>query len=345
MENFEPLDHIPDNWREKSRCPLCSEAPLLIDHRESDPDHFFCPNCELCFQVAKGSPSILVLQDPIEFDTGYVGKWVEMKTLIQFARTQIYEVKSVASVSMASTPKVEPPAEKEVIVEEKVDPIYDQYSGGLIETAITLYEMGNSRQSIRDILARNGQLSEDDIDEIINYVYKRKRPKESGKAKLPRWALGCIFFPVICLLSYLCMMLYFQLSFSKQLATSPDVMDVSIINFEKLPGFILNMIPDEVENMEMQKATVTKYASTNLPQTACPANAQGAATLFGGQAAEWEKTDAQNAWIMQSNYFRTINVPDGFIAVMFYLNHGLNMQITSGPARIQNTYLISIGCP
>ena len=348
MENFNPLDHIPDKWLEKSRCPVCSTAPLLIDHQEWEPDRFFCPGCELCFQVAKNSPSIFVLQDPLDYDTGYVGEWVEMKTLIENSRSRKHNLKSespVQSGSPVEAQKNDVDVDHEVTVEEKLDPIYEKYPENIIDSAISLYEMGNSRQSIKNILSRNSQLSEGDIDEIIYYVTHQKRKKEPGSRKIPRWAIGCILVPALCIISYLCMMLYFQLSFANQLAASPNAVDITVIDFEKLPGFIRNVIPEDVQNTQMPKAIVTKYASTNMPQAACPTSVQGAVSLFGGQAEDWEKGSGQVSWNLQTNYLRTLNLPEGYVAVMPYLDHGLAIQITVGPARIQNAYLVAISCP
>ncbi|MBI9051317.1 MAG: hypothetical protein JEZ00_17975 [Anaerolineaceae bacterium] len=342
MENLIPVDQIPEKWLEKSRCPVCSTAPLLIDHPEGEPDRFFCPTCELCFQVAKNHPSIFILQDPLDSATGYLGQWVDMKTLIENSRAQKKAPERVSPAYPAPAPKT---AVEDKEDEEKQDPIYKKYPASLINSAADLHEMGNSRQSIKDALARNKQLSEDDIDEILHHVSRQKRKKDAGSFKLPRWAMGCIIVPILFLISYLLMTLYFQYSFSKKLAAASEAMEMAVIDFEKLPGVILNFIPEDVQSMQMPKAMVTKSAATGFAQAACPADVQNAVSLFGGQAADWQFRDGQDAWILQSINVRTLNLPEGYIAIMPYLNKGLYIQITSGPARIQNAYLVMISCP
>ena len=343
MENINPLDRIPDKWHEKSRCPLCSTSPMHIEHNEDEPDWFICPKCELCFHVAQGAPSVYVLQDPEYSPTGYLGQWVEMKTLIQLGRTLASGPKSI------SVPEEKPPQKATVQVEDEeeppLDPIYDKYPSSIIESALSLYEMGNSRQSIRDTLLRNSQLSEDGVEEIVNFVTRQKRKKEGGSFKLPRWAIGCITIPIVLLISYLVVMLFFRYSFQNELATSTSSIEYTVVDFEKLPGFLQNIIPEDIQNSQMPKAVVTKLPTTTLPQAACPTTEQGAVSLFGGQIGDWEYNAQQDSWVLQATYLRTLNLPQDYIAVMPSLNNGLVLQFASGPARIQNAYFVMINCP
>jgi hypothetical protein len=339
MENIIPLDRIPDKWLEKSRCPVCSTNPLKIDHREGEPDRFLCPNCYFCFQVATSQPSVFVIQDPVDVRTGFAGKWVEMKTLVEQSRRQKQSV-----VDPSTLPKSEVQNVKSA--EEKfTDLIYGKFSASLVDSAVELYEMGNSLSSIRNTLSRNSQLSDDEIGEIIGYISRHKRKKEKASFKPPRWAIGCIMVPLILFLLYLGVSAYLRYSFYKELAAAPGAIEITVIDFEKLPEGIQNEIPEEVRTMQWPKATITRFPSTNLPQTACPETVQTVVSLYGGKSGDWEEQGGNHTWVMTSDYPRVINVPEGFVAAVPYMKHGLNMQVVLGPARVQNAYVVSIACP
>ncbi len=347
METLLPRDEIPQSWLEKSRCPYCSSAPLIIEHMEGNPDQFTCPNCELSFQVAKNSPSVFVIQDPIGVYTGYVGQWVEMKILMQGARSDSSSAPSVQTPprEIISEPENTPTTGEETPTPAiSQDPIYEKYSREIIENAADLYALGNSKQKIKDILAKYSGLADEEIEEILEYITRKKTSGSRGSIKLPRWAMGCVIVPFLFLLAY-ALIIFIQYRASSSVAAGAAPRVVTVMEYEKLPSFVRDLIPEEVQQVQMPAAIITQLEVTGGEVKACPEDGENAAGLFGGEALDWQFNSGQQAWMMQSIYARTLIIPEGFLSIIPILNKGLSIQLIPGPARVGNAYLILVRCP
>jgi hypothetical protein len=345
MEKLLPRDQIPQSWLERSRCPYCSSAPMVIEHIEGNPDQFACPNCKLTFQVAQNSSNVFVIRDPLGVKTGYTGQWVEMKTLIQDSHSGNTSQESMPKESRQTTPNttatkpgntVNPSIEEPTPAVSR-DPIYEKYSAEVIENAADLYAMGNSKQQIKETLSRYSKLADEDIT--------RKKTAESRRAfKIPRWALGFVIVPFVCLLAY-ALIVFIQYRASSTFAPGAAPKQVTVFEYANLPKAIRDLIPEEVQSVQMPSALVTQLKVTGGEVKACPADGETAAELFGGEALAWQFNTAQQAWMMQSVYAQTIIVPEGYLSVIPNMNKGLSIQLVPGPARVMNAYLLLVRCP
>ncbi|MBI9049777.1 MAG: hypothetical protein JEZ00_10180 [Anaerolineaceae bacterium] len=340
MENLVPRDQIPQSWLEKSRCPYCSSAPLIIEHQPESPDHFVCPTCEMAFRVAKNESSIYVLHDPVGVSTGFVGQWVEMKTLISSTReipkAEKQEQKPIKKQSVVS------PAEG--TTSDKRDSIYNKYPAEVIENAADLFEYGTSKQQIKETLNKYSELAEEEIDEIIDFISKRKVKQVAPTVSMPRWALGCIIVPFICLLAY-GLIVYIQYRTASSFTAGDDPRSVSVMKYENLPEAIQNMIPPEVQEISMPVPLIEKLNVTGAEINPCPTDTDTAAVLYGGTPGEWDYNAQQKIWTLQAVVAETITVPEGHLGVIPYLNEGLSIQLMPGPVQISNAYLLVVRCP
>jgi hypothetical protein len=347
METLLPRDQIPQSWLEKSRCPYCSSAPMVIEHIEGNPDQFVCPTCELTFQVAQNSSSVFVIRDPLGVKTGYEGQWVEMKTLIQDTHSGITPkepVKAPLSEPITTSERATHPSSEEPAPVISRDPIYEKYSAEVIENAADLYAMGNSKQQIKETLSKYSKLADEDIEEILNYITRKKTAESRRAFKIPRWALGFVIVPFVCLLAY-ALIVFIQYRASSTFAPGAAPKQVTVFEYANLPKAIRDLIPEEVQSVQMPSALVTQLKVTGGEVKACPADGETAAELFGGEALAWQFNTAQQAWMMQSVYAQTIIVPEGYLSVIPNMNKGLSIQLVPGPARVMNAYLLLVRCP
>jgi hypothetical protein len=325
---------------------------MVIEHNEGNPDQFACPTCELTFQVARNSSNVFVVRDPIGVKTGFEGQWVEMKILIENTHSKPTPKESTisepakitpnqAATQSGSTanPSIEEPAP--AIVR---DPIYEKYSAEVIENAADLYAMGNSKQKIKEVLSRYSKLADEDIDEILNYISRKKSAESRRSFKIPRWALGFIIVPFVCLLAY-ALIIFIQYRASSNFAPGAAPKQVTVFEYDKLPRAVRDLIPEEVQSVQMPSALVTQLEVTGGEVKACPSDGETAAGLFGGEALDWQFNTAQQAWMMQSVYARTLVIPEGYLSIIPIMNKGLSIQLVPGPARIMNAYLLLVRCP
>lgn len=347
METLLPRDQIPQSWLEKSRCPYCSSAPMVIEHIEGNPDQFACPTCELTFQVAQNSSNVFVVRDPLGVKTGYEGQWVEMKTLIENTHS------GAAPKEPAQAPLNKPSSQSEsapnlsnqdAAPAISRDPIYQKYSAEVIENAADLYAMGNSKQKIKEVLSRYSKLADEEIDEILNYISRKKSAESRGSFKLPRWALGIVIVPFVCLLAY-ALIVFIQYRASSSFAPGAAPKQVIVFEYANLPRAVRDLIPEEVQSVQMPSALVTQLEVTGGEVKACPSDGETAAGLFGGEAPDWQFNTAQQAWMMQSVYAQTLIIPEGYLSIIPIMNKGLSIQLVPGPARIMNAYLLLVRCP
>jgi hypothetical protein len=342
METLHPRDQIPESWLEKSRCPYCASAPLVIEHPAGSPDQFSCPTCELTFQVAQKGPSVFVVRDPLGVASGHEGRWVEMKTLIESthpARPVMSPPPTMAPApdSASSLPIEEVPAQR------MRDPIYDKYPAEVIENAADLYAMGNSKLKIKEILAKYSGLADEEIEEILLYS-SRQKAAARPPFKLPRWALGCLVVPFLCLILY-GLVVFVQYRAASSIGPEADPRVITIMEYEKLPRMVRDLIPEEVQQVQMPIAIVNKLDALGGEIQSCPEDGEQAAALFGGESLDWQYNTNQQAWMMQSVYGRNLLIPETYLVIIPLMNKGLSIQLVPGPAQIGNAYLLLVRCP
>ncbi len=107
-------------------------------------------------------------------------------------------------------------------------------------------------------------------------------------------------------------------------------------------GFLLSL-PTPVVQTAPPQTTATGGVS-QLGR--CPNSAIEAASVFGGQAADWTyKVDA-GGWIMTAIMPQIIYIPAGMLAgYLQFGQSGANVNQINGPARIHNVNFIAITCP
>ena len=343
MENPIAREQIPDSWVEKSRCPYCASAPLWIQHPEGQPDYFVCPTCEMSFNVAQDQPSVFVLEDPIGVTTGYRGQWVEMKTLMQTTQTDRKDTQGKPPQAVEEAMDREPVVEV-TPAESAQDDIYRKYPADVIKNAAELYDLGNSKTKIKSVLMSYSRLSEEECDEILAFITHKTTGEKIRSFKVSRWALGIIIVPFLCLLAYGAV-IFFQYKTASSVNADADPKTIAVFEYEKLPEFLRNLIPQEVQDVQTPIPLVTKLEPAGGEVSVCPASTEEAAVLFGGDPADWEFRRGQNIWTMQSNYARVVMVPESYLVIIPLINKGLSIQLVPGPAKINNAYILLMRCP
>ncbi len=179
MIDYEPRIHLPEEWAKKAACPVCQGRGLTVSHPDGRPDRMNCPSCQVVFEIALDFTHLRLVRLPNQFIAlrlDLIGSWVnpgELRTIVEqnMATTLIPEAPIPA---LASQPSPQPPA---------APPIPPKLSQAeATQRAINLFGLGNSLETIRDVLERAGAAPEQ-VTLALGEITHRAKEKESRQTK------------------------------------------------------------------------------------------------------------------------------------------------------------------
>ncbi|PKO14765.1 MAG: hypothetical protein CVU39_13625 [Chloroflexi bacterium HGW-Chloroflexi-10] len=168
MSTFTAMQHFPDEWTRKARCPICQSGFLQIRRKNPKPNQIFCPNCGISFEIEKGGEHILLMEMPLNFPEQLAHQWV--------TRAQI---QAILRENQKSSPQLTIPASSGV----KNVPAANPLRADAVRRARSLVEMGNPPDVIRKALAESLNLTEFAIEEILNDAVAVNKNKQNQKRK------------------------------------------------------------------------------------------------------------------------------------------------------------------
>jgi uncharacterized UBP type Zn finger protein len=168
MSTFTAMQHFPDEWTRKARCPICQSGFLQIRRKNPKPNQIFCPNCGISFEIEKGGEHILLMEMPLNFPEQLAHQWV--------TRAQI---QAILRENQKSSPQLTIPASSG----GKNVPAANPLRADAVRRARSLVEMGNPPDVIRKALAESLNLTEFAIEEILNDAVAVNKNKQNQKRK------------------------------------------------------------------------------------------------------------------------------------------------------------------
>ena len=69
--------HLPEEWAQQARCPVCSQRPLSVVQNAGQPDRLACPRCETQFEMDLGGQQVRLVQVPPILPAEWAGTWVK----------------------------------------------------------------------------------------------------------------------------------------------------------------------------------------------------------------------------------------------------------------------------
>ncbi|GAP16932.1 hypothetical protein, partial [Levilinea saccharolytica] len=69
--------HLPEEWAQQARCPVCSQRPLNVVQSADQPDRLACPRCGTQFEMDLGGQQVRLVQVPPILPAEWAGTWVK----------------------------------------------------------------------------------------------------------------------------------------------------------------------------------------------------------------------------------------------------------------------------
>ncbi len=169
-----PMNRIPGEWAERARCPLCGNQVHLLTGRDR-PDKLGCLNCWTTFEVEENGPRIRILRLPNSFrERGEAvhNRWLRLKEIKDWRQRDA--------------------AEQAALKVLQARPSDEQVLG----RALTLAELGNSRQIIESSLLDSGA-TKDQVERALSRMAEALRHARNRNRMRVAWALGIILVLIV----------------------------------------------------------------------------------------------------------------------------------------------------
>lgn len=168
MSAFTSLQHFPDEWGKRARCPVCQHASMQIMRFDSGPDQMCCQYCGISFQIEEKGQHLFFVDTPLNLENELRHRWVTRNQLSGAIENKKIEAASQQSALMPLPAK------------SPANPL----RANAVKKARTLMELGNSAAVIRQSLTDTMNLTDFAIEEIVSDaigVHKMKMRKRFQK--------------------------------------------------------------------------------------------------------------------------------------------------------------------
>jgi len=329
-----PRPTIPDAWAEKGCCPFCEVARLQVRHAASAADQLTCGNCGAAFELELGGSRLHLTAAP----AGYTlppaaADWLpvtDARALLE--KAPLPEAVPAPSAPPSTAAEAEPVAAPAPDAEPCLGDVTE--SAELMARAEGLLALGNSPVQIQVTLAKSGAAPAQ-VRLVMDAVLRTAQAKRERQVRLA-WLLSCI---VIVLAGAAAGVVFWTTQGTGSAASGTPPASAPAPTPTGLVGFLMSQ-PTPIVQTEPPSAT-------GVPQATCPKLPADAATLFGGQPADWTFKPDVGGWIMTSLTARDISVPAGMEAGYFGIAAATGAAITNveGPATIRQVNFVAITCP
>lgn len=311
-----PRENIPAEWAHRGNCPICNGVNSLgVQHFPEAPDQFVCQDCETAFELHSNSSKIRVMALPEVLKPAWmevINRWMSPEEI-----RRLYQ-----RYSAVSQPPTEDPEEQ--VPELKLT------NREVMFQALELQRLGNSFEKIEMLLFQAGATPQQVAGALQRL--KQSKAKTSRRRGCMFWGMGIVAVSILLLIA--------GVLWLTSRPVTPDIegQPTTIVD-SLLPAFDPGEIVSEFVNIP------TPHVVKSGPGVSrCPANAQQAAELFGGEEEYWTKESGFNAWAMVSTSAPiTVRVPENMYAGYMKLD-SMGMISVQGPATIQNLNFVIITC-
>jgi hypothetical protein len=335
MKNPIPRSILPDTWKAKTRCPICSAGALQVLHLPAAPDQMACRICQSAFEVEEHGQYLRFTKLAQPLAEILVNRWVTMAAVrgaIHNARRAVENRQPARSATEA--PFSQPPSApdfdgfssktfREKTVEEQ--PLEPPFPGGpltddeVLAKAQALHKLGNSLDRIATILARNPLITPEQIQGARSALATQDELTARRQNRIFYLSGGAAVLLII-----LCLVVGFL---AQSLNNSDNIGKLS----QAQPTDIIRAIIPEIIQ-EPSKGAVAAI---------CPMTRSDAARMFGGEARDWNGKN--DSWSFITTPQATVHVPKGMSALLL-LDVNVNTVNLVGPATIKNVFAITVYC-
>ncbi len=373
MDGISPRSTIPDAWAEKGRCPLCQAARLRVLHTAGAPDQLACARCGLAFELEAGGARLRVRALPARLSAppALTQAWLSAADLgarlrpapppanvpapatLPEAPGGRAEALSLGAEPLRSAQNAPPPeisngtsaplspevapASPPVSASAPENQLASCSQAELLTRAQGLLALGNSPLQIQVMFVQSGIVPEV-VSATMAQVRQLAQQRRDRQVRLT-WRLGLLTL-IVLVLAVGGGLLLIPPSRSRPAATGAagTAGPTPIPNLTAAAGYLL-ALPTAVVQTEPAHSPAAR-------PKACPASADEAASVFGGEAKDWVFKADVNGWSMTSLTTKSIFVPAGMTGGYFQItSNGAAMDQVPGPARLQNINFIAITCP
>ena len=168
---------IPEEWANRSRCPVCGSVYLSLKRSYKDPDQLACDTCKARFEISQDGCYVRVIIPPPGLPMDLVGQWVEPSLVAAKGKAAVAQAKVLVDADQARRGLAEKPVSREA----------------LIEQARQLQLLGNSHEQVRSTLEGMRGVTTELISEVMEAL-----PRQENRRSKWFWAgLGTISLLVI----------------------------------------------------------------------------------------------------------------------------------------------------
>lgn len=156
MPELTAIDVFPKEWGNKVRCPICHSRAVEIQRSGVFPDKIHCPNCGVSFQIEQKGNHIKLLELPMNFSAEMKNRWV--------TRMEVEEALKISGFQKSA-------GKSQGVYTKKDNSKSNLTRAEAVRRARSLVQLKNDRNAIRDVLYGFPDLSEGEIDEIIQDAF------------------------------------------------------------------------------------------------------------------------------------------------------------------------------
>lgn len=199
-----------------------------------------------------------------------------------------------------------------------------------------LRALGNSPKEIRTTLTQ-AENDPNRVKAILGFITRMERQEQTRQSKKLFWSLGILAALVIILVAA-----GYVLQIKTQNQTQANAVGSTIQNTQA-PNPVAQLLKLNTPVVNYNAAPPVAYTTLT---SGCPRSAQEAASLFGGQPADWYYPPTSHGWVMARTTSSTnIFIPKGMKAAYLLLSDKLNLIEVQGPATLSGAYYAAISCP
>ncbi len=366
--------HLPEEWAQQARCPVCSQRPLNIVQSAGQPDRLACPRCGTQFELDLSGQQVRLAQVPPILPAEWAGTWVKaadvqarVRQVAQAARERrtppltpaapVTPAPAAAVPQPVSPPPVPTPAPRPAQPEGRrapetrkptpqprpTPPPPPPLPEAAVQSAEKLYQLGNRPDTIRKIVSRSHKLTPEQLDRLVAPYEARETQRRSRASRSLIIGLVAVVLVLACVIGG-SFALRSLLAVPGQITEAVEgTAPANTLPRESLPPQLQTLVPSGTDLLlPPTPAVQTLPTGVASVTSSCPRTSEDAAALFGGPAQRW--TSNNNGWVIIGTDPISVYVPEKMTAGYVVVGASMEMRSIAGPARLENVYMVAVNC-